>query len=115
MIAQSAKDKDGSMPADDVLKVKLEILHGDVVEVKTALNKLSDAVTKLALVEQQLNQTAGALERAFKAISKIEDRLTMLEQAQPKNRETSQWMDRIMIAVVVFAAGIIGGKLGVSM
>jgi chromosome segregation ATPase len=101
------------MAEDNVLQVKLEMLHGDVVEVKTALNKLSDAITKLALVEQQQSQTAQALERAFKAISKIEDRLTSLEQAQPKTKETSDWVDRFILAIVACAAGFIGTKLGV--
>ena len=101
------------MASEDVLKVKLEVLHSDVVEVKTALNELSKAITKLALVEQQQNQTAQALERAFKAISKIEDRLSNLEQAQPKTKETSEWVDRIILAIVGCAAAFIGVKVGV--
>lgn len=101
------------MASDDVLSVKLEILHSDVVEVKTALNELSKAITKLALVEQQQNQTAQALERAFKAISKIEDRLSTLEQAQPKTKETSEWVDRFVLAIVGCAAAFAGVKLGV--
>lgn len=100
------------MASDDVLSVKLEILHSDVVEVKTALNELSKAITKLALVEQQQNQTAQALERAFKAISKIEDRLTTLEQMATKSKDTSEWMDRGILALVVCVAGYAGKKLG---
>ena len=102
------------MSAENVLSVKLEVLHSDVVEVKTALNKLSDAITKLALVEQQQNQTAQALERAFKAISKIEDRLSLLEQAAPKGKETSNWVDRFILAIVMCAAGFVGTKLGIT-
>lgn len=101
------------MASDDVLSVKLEILHSDVVEVKTALNELSKAITKLALVEQQQNQTAQALERAFKAISKIEDRLSALEQTQPKTKETSEWVDRFILAIVGCAAVFAGVKMGV--
>lgn len=101
------------MANEDVLSVKLEVLHSDVVEVKTALNKLSEAITKLALVEQQQNQTAQALERAFKTISKIEDRLSALEQDQPKTKETSEWVDRFILAIVACAAGFVGVKLGI--
>ena len=32
------------MTAPDVLSVKIQMLHSDVVEVKTALNKLSEAI-----------------------------------------------------------------------
>jgi len=100
------------MSAPDVLTVKLEMLHSDVVEVKTALNKLSEAITKLALVEQQQTQTAEALERAFKTISKIDDRLSALELAAPKQKETSSWVDKFILSVIVAAMGFIGTKLG---
>ena len=36
------------MAPPDVLSLKLEMLHSDVVEVKTALNKLSEATDKAA-------------------------------------------------------------------
>ena len=101
------------MANEDVLALKLETLHGDVVEMKQALNKLSDAITKLALVEQQQNQIAQALERAFKAISKIEDRLSALETDSPKSKETSQWVDRFIFGAVMLVAGAIGSKLGI--
>ena len=67
----------------EILTVKLEALHSDVSEIKSALDKVSEAITKLALVEQQQNQIASSLERAFKAISKLEDRLVALEQSAP--------------------------------
>lgn len=101
------------MNSENVLAVKLETLHGDVVEMKQALNKLSDAITKLALVEQQQNQIAQALERAFKAISKLETRLSTLEQEAPKGKETSQWVDRFILAAVMVVAGLVGSKLGI--
>lgn len=89
--------------ADNILELKLHALHEDVGEVKTALNKLSEAITKLALVEQQQSQIAASLERAFKAIGKIEDRLTMLEQqnaaALPQQNEMAKWIDRGIVAL----------------
>ena len=101
------------MALEDVISVKLEVLHGDVVEMKKALSELSKAITKLALVEQQQNQTAEALERAFKAISKLDDRVGDLEQMAPKGKETSEWVDRFILAVMACAAGFVGMKLGV--
>ena len=100
------------MPIDNVLAVKLEMLHGDVVEVKTALNELSKAITKLALVEQQQAQTADAMERAFKAISRIEERLTVLEHSAHKGSETSAWVDRFITALVFAVLIFAGTKMG---
>jgi hypothetical protein len=97
----------------NVLTVKIDMLHSDVVDMKTALNELSKAITKLALVEERQAQTADALERAFKAIGKIEDRLSALELAAPKAKETNAWVDRFILALIVAVMGFIGTKLGI--
>ena len=101
------------MSEENVLTVKLDMLHSDVVDMKTALNELSKAITKLALVEERQAQTANAMERAFKAISKIEDRLTALELAAPKTKETNAWMDRFILGLVIAIMGFAGVKLGI--
>lgn len=93
----------------EILTVKLEALHSDVSDIKSALDRLSDAITKLALVEQQQSQIAAALERAFKAIAKVEDRVTTIEKAQavarPMQTNTEKWVDRGLMAVV--GAGVV--------
>lgn len=100
------------MSEASVLTVKIDMLHNDVVEMKTALSELSKAITKLALVEERQAQTADAMERAFKAIGKIEDRISALELAAPKTKETNAWVDRFILALVMAVAGFIGTKLG---
>jgi hypothetical protein len=95
---------------EDVYSVKLDALHKDVSEVKAALNKLSTAITKLALVEQQQGQIAAALDRAFKAISKVEEamtkdlgeldaRVSAVELAQPKHNSAALWVDRALVGL----------------
>ena len=100
------------MSEASVLTVKIDMLHSDVVEMKTALSELSKAITKLALVEERQAQTADAIERAFKAIGKIEDRISALELAAPKTKETNAWVDRFILALVMAVAGFVGTKLG---
>ena len=101
------------MTESNVLSLKLEMLHNDVVDVKAALTELSKAITKLALVEERQSQTAEALDRAFKAISKIEARLSALEQVAPKAKETSVWMDRFILGIVAMVLGFVGTRIGV--
>lgn len=100
----------------NVLAVRLDALHSDVSEVKTALSRLSDAITKLALVEQSQTQIAEALERAFSTIERIESRVSALEHfqisAKPKQDETSKWVDRAVTALVISAAGVIAKGMG---
>jgi len=67
----------------------------------------------LALVEERQAQTADAMERAFKAIGKIEDRLSALELAAPKTKETNAWMDRFILGLVIAIMGFAGVKLGI--
>ena len=95
------------------LTVKLDMLHGDITEIKSAMAKMTDAITKLALVEQQQSQTVEAMERAFKAIGKIEDRVTTLEQAQPATKKMEVWVDRFIMAVVGAFLMFVVKKLGI--
>lgn len=98
----------------EILTVKLEALHTDVSDIKSALDRLSDAITKLALVEQQQSQIAAALERAFKAIAKVEDRVTAIEQAQPVHTEVAKWVDRGLMALVGAGALIVAKSMGLG-
>jgi hypothetical protein len=95
-----------------VLAAKIEMLHSDFGEIKLTLAELSKAITKLALVEERQAQTAEAMERAFKAIGKIEDRITALEQSQPKTKETSLWVDRFILGIVIAVMSFAGTKIG---
>lgn len=102
------------MSEESVFAVKLDMLHSDVVDMKMALGELSKAITKLALVEERQSKTAEALERAFKAIGRIEDRVSMLEQSAPKAKETSAWVDRFILGALVLIISIIGTKIGLG-
>ena len=78
-----------------VLAHRLEALHSDVSEVKMVLRDLTAAITKLAIVEERQNTTAAALERAFKALAKIEERVAVIELQVPANKKISVWVDRV--------------------
>jgi len=88
----------------NVLATRLESLHQDVGEVKSALNALTSAITKLAIIEEKQTTAAVSLERAFTAISKIESRLLELEKLVPLNNRNNIWMERSIVAVVGAAA-----------
>ena len=96
----------------DILAVRLDALHGDVGEIKTALGRLSDAITKLALVEQQQNQTALALERAFKALDKLESRVSVLENKSPTSERTVRWVDQAVLGAIVLVLLFVAKKVG---
>lgn len=95
-----------------VLSQRLETLHEDVGEVKSALKALSEAITKLALVEERQSQTSQALERAFIAIERIENRISKLERVSADHRRFNIWVDRAIWALAAAAAMFVAKKVG---
>lgn len=105
--------------AADLLAQRLEALHGDVGDIKAALRDLANAVTRLAVVEERQQQAAAAQERGFRALERVEarvstlehqlpdrldQRLASLEQQAPAAGRTAAWVDRAVWAAA--AAGV---------
>lgn len=87
-----------SSPDTAALNLKLEMLHDDVGEIKTALGKLSDAIVKLALIEERQAVANASLERAFATLERVESRVSALEQSNVSTSRTSSWIDRLLTA-----------------
>lgn len=96
----------------DLLNQRLGMLHEDVTEMKTVLRELTSAVNKLALVEQQQSQMGEAIERAFKAIEKIESRVADIEKKLPEVTRASIWVDRGVWAAAAASVVFIAKKAG---
>jgi hypothetical protein len=91
---------------------RIESLHSDVGEIKTALKDLTQAITKLALIEERQAQASLALERAFTAMSKLEDRIQVLERAEPAHSRTSEWVDRAIWSAAGLVLMFMANKAG---
>ena len=91
---------------------RMESLHSDVGEIKAALKDLTQAITKLALIEERQAQASLALERAFVAMSKLEDRVQELERSEPAHSRTSEWVDRAVWSTAGVAAMFVAAKAG---
>jgi hypothetical protein len=90
---------------------KLISLHEDVTEIKGALRDLTSAITKLALIEERQTVTNAALERAFGAISRVEDRLTEIERLAPMNNQSRVWVERFVLALAGAALAFIWDQI----
>jgi hypothetical protein len=96
------------------MNTRLQVLHEDVIDIKSVLKDLTSAITKLALIEERQTQASVAQERAFKALERIEDRVNALEKRVPMNDHTNRWVERIITAVVL-AVVVYGLKqMGIS-
>ena len=108
------------------LVTQMGALHADVGVIKTSMTNFSDgmerltrAVTQLAVVEERQTHAQHAQERLFKAqdemradVRAVVDRVTELEKAEPGQARTSAWVDRAVWAIVAFTAAAVASKLG---
>lgn len=89
---------------------RLQSLHDDVSDIKSALSELTRAINKLAVIEERQAVTSASIERAFAAIAKVEARLLELEKVAPENHRIGAWVDRFVMAVVGAAIMMIWDK-----
>jgi len=97
---------------DPVLSLRLQTLHEDVNEIKLVLRDLTAAITKLALIEERQTQAAMSLERAFKTMEKLDNRVGSLESKIPISDQTNKWVERVLIAAAAVTAMFIISKVG---
>lgn len=106
-------------PMVAMLDVRLQGLHTDVNEIKSALSDLATAITKLALIEERQAQTGVAMDRAFNAVSKLEskleaidDRLRAIEKNDVNQSRTSEYVDKAVWAALGLLAMFAASRLG---
>ena len=99
----------------------IEVLVHKVSKMEASMDKMADAVTKLAVVEERQTAHHAALERAFSAISGINDkfdkligRIEKLESVAPANADTNAWIKDAMKWCVVIVAGFVAVKVGLK-
>lgn len=102
-----------------VVHSRMESMHEDMGEMRDAIKGLTDAVTRLALIEERQATAAAAQERGFQAIKGVQDdvksidgRVTQLEIAQPQQKQVQQWIYEGLKAMAVLAGLFVAKKAG---
>ena len=95
----------------NMLSARLQTLHTDVSDIKGTLKDLTQAINKLALVEERISNAVAAQERTFKMIERMEERIERLEKAQVLDDNSSKWMERGLVAVLGAGAAFIWDKI----
>lgn len=97
------------------LRQEIKHVHTDLGEVKAAMMRLSDAITKLALVEDRQARTSAALEKAWaaladqqKQIANQQTEIANLRLAISGNthaaNDSARWWDRVLWAALAACA-----------
>lgn len=108
------------------LVTQMGVLHADVGVIKTSMTNFSDgmerltrAVTQLAVVEERQTHAQQAQERLFKAQDEIRadvrvavDRITELEKSEPAQSRAVEWVDRAVWAAASAAVMMAAAKAG---
>ena len=110
MTSYNGPERRSDMAEITTLATKLQSLHADVSEIKGALNELTRAINKLAVIEERQTVTTASIERAFTAIERVEMRLLELEKLAPENHRIGAWVDRAVMAVVGAALMLVWDK-----
>lgn len=95
----------------NMLSARLQTLHTDVSDIKGTLKDLTQAINKLALVEERISNAVAAQERTFKIIERLEARIDTLEKAQALDESQSKWIDRGVVALLGAAATYIWERI----
>jgi hypothetical protein len=102
------EDQQGKWPQErqvvnmhvELLAGEMRMIRGDIADMKAIIKEMSAAFMKLALVEERQTNLAGALERAFKAVEKSEERLEALEKNAPANNQVTKWIETGIVAAI---------------
>lgn len=105
--------KEGS---DDVRieRITHDIQHirEDQHAMRSAIERMSEAVTRLALIEERQAAASTAIERIVQSLEKLDERLRKLEVAEPMQIKTTEWVHSAIWAAAAAAVMFIAGKSG---
>lgn len=96
-----------------VIATKLDLLHKDMGELRNTQEKMADAITRFAVIEERQSTMMDAVKRAFNTIDEVrndtklmEIRMRNVETTNATNTKVSRWIEMglLGIAVVVFQA-----------
>ena len=101
----------------DVVRIErlthhIQRIREDQHAMRAAIERMSEAVTRLTLVEERQAAASTAIERLVQSLEKLDDRLRKLEVAEPMQARSSEWMMNAVWAVAGLSAMFIAAKVG---
>ena len=139
--SENATRRRGVDPMIEIIMHDIKRSRQEIVGLRESMDKVGEALTKLAVIEERQSTDKAALERAFMAIQKTDERtnlmfekmatqmekrdelmtknidlinarLNTLESAAPQSAQVTQWVTSGVWAAAGLAVYIIINKLG---
>ena len=79
---------------------------------RDAMQKMSEAVARLALVEERQAAASQAIERVMATVDRIDQRVRALEVAEPAQRKAAEWVERAIWGAAMVAVMFVAYKVG---
>jgi methyl-accepting chemotaxis protein len=79
---------------------------------RDAIERMSEAVTRLAIIEERQSSASQAIDRVMTAVEKLDERVRTLEVAEPMQAKTSEWVQSALWAAGSVAAMFIAHRVG---
>lgn len=90
----------------------IQRIREDQHAMRAAIERMSEAVTRLALVEERQAAASTAIERLVKSLERLDERLRRLEVAEPMQAKAAEWVQSAVWAAAAAAVMFMAGKAG---
>ena len=90
----------------------IQSIREDQHAMRAAIERMSDAVTRLALVEERQTAASSAIDRLVQALEKLDERLRRLEVSDPVQTKAAEWVRSAVWAAAAAALMFIADKVG---
>lgn len=91
---------------------RIDLIASRLDHMSTTLDKVADAVSRLAVVEERQQQTTATLNRVFKCLDDHDQRIDALEKHEPEQKRVAQWVNAAVWALASAAAMFIAQRVG---
>lgn len=90
----------------------IQRIREDQRAMRAAIERMSEAVTRLAPVEERQAAASTAIERLVQSLEKLDERLRRLELTEQTQAKTAAWVQSALWAMAAGAAIFVAKKVG---
>jgi len=94
------------------IRADQSVVKEELRGLRDALQRMSEAITRLALIEERQAAASQAIERVMATVEKIDERVRALEVADPMQTKTAEWVERALWAAATAAVMFVAAKVG---
>jgi len=94
------------------IRADQSVVKEELRGLRDALQRMSEAITRLALVEERQAAASNSIERVMATVQKIDERVRTLEVAEPMQAKTAEWVERALWAAATAAVMFVAAKVG---